>query len=372
MQSGNDSSSYNRLFDLYNNNLHKGVRQVFKSTSTNKKELEYLYKFEANTTKFSAYKAKRVNDALISLHKESPEGFNAKAKGVLKTFNRFQAVECNTVVARSRTARQFMRFNETKELYQHLEWVRTRSANPRELHLSFVGLIKSIDDPFFKTNSPGELYGCKCSLRATDKPVTEREVKNVTPSKGLEGNPYFTREIFSEEHPYFKGGKDPETEAFITEQIFKQFNEMKTAGGSYFIHPLQDVNASDLKDLELIAKAFVEKEKIDVYVMPKMTASKGDLYNYLFKNRGAFENKCPDLLIGDFFYEYESSKIWGEHVLRNMISNGAKQADRIIIDVRKSDDALWYIKKRIINRVENTGLKEVWMFTETGLEQVVI
>ncbi|MCQ2275428.1 MAG: phage head morphogenesis protein [Bacteroidales bacterium] len=140
------------------------------------------------------------------------------AKAVLNTFNRYQAAEYNTATARARTAKQWTDFNAdpvANELYPNLRWIRTRSANPRELHLRFAGLVLPKNDPFWLQNQPGNLWNCKCDWEETDDPTNTND---LTPDEldeyrsdgggihasGLDGNPAETGEVFTDECTYFK------------------------------------------------------------------------------------------------------------------------------------------------------------------------
>jgi hypothetical protein len=127
-------------------------------------------------------------------------------------------------VARCRTAKQFDQFQAEKHLYPNLEWLATRSADTRELHLSFVGTVLPIDDPFWQENQPGNLYNCKCDWQTTDKEVSVTPAKSVKPSPGLEGNPASTGQIFTDRHPYIAKAKTPiEAEKFVAKNYVKPF-----------------------------------------------------------------------------------------------------------------------------------------------------
>lgn len=91
----------------------------------------------------------------------------------------------------------------------------TKSAVPRELHKGYVGTILPYDDPFWTDNQPGNLYGCKCDWKTTSEKVTKSPESIVKPSEGLEGNPAVTKEIFSDNHSYFKVRKNKDIEKFI-------------------------------------------------------------------------------------------------------------------------------------------------------------
>jgi len=121
-------------------------------------------------------------------------------------------------VARCRTAKQFEQFQGEKHLYPNLEWPATRSADPRELHLTFVGTVLPIDDPFWQENQPGNLYNCKCDWQTTDKEVSTTPAKSVKPSIGLEGNPASTGEIFTDKHPYI--AKQPKLKNSLKEVVY--------------------------------------------------------------------------------------------------------------------------------------------------------
>lgn len=350
-----------RLFHIYNKNLQKGIRGVFKAETADRRQIDYLYKFDANAARFAAYKAHYVGNVLRKALNKNPEAFEKNAKAILKAFNRFQVTEYNTLVARCRTAMQLLQFSKNKDFYPNLEWIMTSSATPREQHLALVGTILPIDHPFWQENQPGNLYNCKCDWRQTNKPATGHP-KSVAPAKGLEGNPFGTREIYTDRHPYITKAVDTtEVERFVEKHVFTQFETIKEFenGGKYLVHPLVDRKACDFTDLKTIAKRFAEQGKT-AYIIPAID-KKGLLYNYLFRAKGAHINKCPDLLVNGNLFEFES--FTGKFKLAkigNMISVGIIQSDRIIIDLRKSKKRIRDIKDNIIQRVKNgQDIKEV-------------
>lgn len=164
------------------------------------KYFDITQKFKLNTSRLAAYKAYNATGELQRLTDKAT--FDLDAKNILNKYNRWQAAEYNAAVARSRTAKQFMDFQEDADLYPNMEWIMTRSADPREEHLVFVGTILPMDDPFWNENQPGNLWGCKCDWQPTDKEPTGTPDKTVTPAKGLDGNPV-DGELFTDEHPYF-------------------------------------------------------------------------------------------------------------------------------------------------------------------------
>ena len=75
-----------------------------------------------------------------------------------------------------------------------------------DLDQVFWHTIRPVNDPFWSQHRPGDRWNCKCSLEATDAPVTEiprtgREIAESAQA-GLENNPGTDGRIFSETHPY--------------------------------------------------------------------------------------------------------------------------------------------------------------------------
>jgi hypothetical protein len=189
-----------RLFQNYGDSYSRSVQKVFSRPDIGDKYYDMSTRYTLNVQRVAAHKASRVTQELAALTNDKL--YELKAKELLRKYNRYQAVESNAMVSRARTARQFEQFRAKADLYPNIEWLRTRSADPRELHLSFVGVVRPQDDPFYSENQPGNLYGCKCDWRVTNAPVNDAPANPVQPSVGLEGNPYTTGELITDKHPY--------------------------------------------------------------------------------------------------------------------------------------------------------------------------
>ena len=83
----------------------------------------------------------------------------------------------------------------------------TTSPNPEAEHKRFweKKLTRPIDDPFWNKHRPGDRWNCKCSLEATDDPITPipDDADDEKPQRGLKGNPAKTGQIFDKSPPYF-------------------------------------------------------------------------------------------------------------------------------------------------------------------------
>lgn len=153
----------------------------------------------ANVTRFAAYKAYHATQQIKQAKTDGSE-----PEPVLHKYNRWQATEYATTVARCRTARQFADFNSRADLFPCLRWLPSRSASPREEHRMFWNRVWRKDDPFWQTNQPGNLWNCKCDWEETDDEPTDGNPANTIAAQGLEGNPAITGEVFSPDASYFE------------------------------------------------------------------------------------------------------------------------------------------------------------------------
>ncbi len=80
----------------------------------------------------------------------------------------------------------------------------------------------------------------------------------------------------------------------------------------------------------------------------------------------AYEDKCPDLKIGNLYYEHEGFvSNNAKRAFRNMINHGMEQPIRIIIDAPNLTDA--YMKRVIRQRIaDGQNITEVWISNPDG------
>ena len=192
------------LYEAYSGNLRKAVADVLQSGDYGDRYFDMQMQFEANVSRFAAYKAWHATRELSELE---PDELDTVGRAKLNKYNRWQATEYNTAMARTRTAKQFTDFTSDPRanlLYPNLKWLPSRSANPREEHRVFWNRVWAKDDPFWNENSPGSLWNCKCDWRETDEPVTDGNPGGHISHRGLEGNPAKTGEVFTDECPYVR------------------------------------------------------------------------------------------------------------------------------------------------------------------------
>jgi hypothetical protein len=120
---------------------------------------------------------------------------------------RWFQTEYDTAVKRAHQAANWQQFEREADVLPNLEWIKSTSITPGADHSIFWGTVRPIDDAFWDGHKPGDRWGCKCELRATDREATPApdvatETKADRPARGLESNPGKDAQIFSDSHPY--------------------------------------------------------------------------------------------------------------------------------------------------------------------------
>ena len=145
-------------------------------------------------------------------------------------------------------------------------------------------------------------------------------------------------------------------------KIYKQYEN----GGQVLIHSEVDRHKPDYKDLLTIA-IFFAKGKKDVRLTPSVhfkSATYKEIYSSLIAT--PFERKCPDLKIGEFFYEYESYiPPFKKKKISHMIRKGTEQSSRIIINNSKGASDR-YIVRNVYERLKDKNftrkIDELWIY----------
>lgn len=197
-----DSPVPAELLERYAENLIKAVRAV----PMHGDEAERLVEqWISNVTRFAAYKTYcAVQD--IRLIAEEEGGDMEYIKAMFHAYNRYQAAEYNTAVARARTGKQWRQFSEDDNvrLFPNIKWLPSRSATPREEHIPFYNRIWPKDDPFWIHNQPGTLWNCKCDWEQTDEDPTDGNPTSRIVKPGLDQNPATSGQIFTDTASYVR------------------------------------------------------------------------------------------------------------------------------------------------------------------------
>lgn len=163
---------------------------------------------------FAAFRTHRMqNDIASQLLDEDGKlkewrQFREDAEAVIGTYNNhWLRTEYDTAVLRARQAADWKGFERNADILPNLKWMPTTSADPDLFHMEYwrIGLTLPISHPFWNSHHPGDRWNCKCSLEATDEPVTGSiPDAGYKPSPGLENNPGTDGKLFSPSHPYYE------------------------------------------------------------------------------------------------------------------------------------------------------------------------
>ncbi len=153
---------------------------------------------------------------------------------MFRIFNRYQAAEYNTAVARARTGKQWDTFmgDDNRRLFPSIQWLPSRSANPREEHMPFYYKIWAKDDPFWTTKFPGNLWNCKCDWEETDDDPTDDNPQGPAARPGLDLNPATSGQIFTDTNLYVAkapAGTDKVINAFGRKMVKERFQDTRHA-----------------------------------------------------------------------------------------------------------------------------------------------
>ena len=368
-------------------------------------DLDFYRALRHSNEVFSAFKVHRMGREMAALLTDTDGRLKPFSKwvedvrGISTHYNRtWLGTEYSTAVIRAHNAADWRRFERDKDILPNLRWMPTTSPDPEGSHRAFWErkLTLPVDDGFWNRHHPGDRWNCKCTLEQTDDPATP-ELKELLdgdrPQPGLENNPGKDGHLFSQDHPYFPEScsscafyrpdvkdrvlgffnarkKDcyncPYINACISRMSSDGFKLEHKAenGGSLYIHQDVEKDKTDYKDMKRICLQFA-KTGHEVRMTPRLHYRSEEykkIYGSLTGTK--FEKKCPDFSVDGVFYEYEGfAKPWNKKKIRNMISHGLKQSDRIVINNTKGCSDR-YLRKAIVARLRFPEIKvsEVWVY----------
>ena len=143
---------------------------------------------------------------------------------------------------------------------------------------------------------------------------------------------------------------------------YRLIKEYKPTGQIWIVEDL-DTSKPDTNDIMHIAECFASMGCI--VKIPRPVHFKSEMYRMLFGGLigTRYEKKCPDLCVDGKYYEYESYvRPWNKRKLSNMLSDGLRQSDRLIIDNR-GGASVRQIIRAIKSRLNvNATINEVWIY----------
>ena len=142
-------------------------------------------------------------------------------------------------------------------------------------------------------------------------------------------------------------------------------------GGKVFLMKGLDKSKPDFNDIRTIASLFASNGSIACVVAP--VHYKDQLYSKVFGSLigTRYYRKCPDLIIDGRSYEYESFvRPWTKRKMSNMLSNGLKQSDCVIMDNNKGGSDR-FLRRLVISRLKiGSQIREIWIYEKGRIRQI--
>lgn len=207
------------LFNEFWKKLNQATEEGFGNYKYVDPEYAFLEELRYNNGVFAAFKTHRMQNDMAALlldENGSLKPFNQWLNDVQPIANhqcwQWFRTEYDMAVTRAHQAADWQQFEAEKDVLPNLEWLKSTSIHPGEDHRVFWGVIRPVDDPAWNEHRPGDRWGCKCRLRATNKPSNSQIIGSLPklplgvdePASGLKGNPGITGAIFDQSHPYFQ------------------------------------------------------------------------------------------------------------------------------------------------------------------------
>lgn len=349
--------------------VKEGVGQVTAKIEYGTPNFELLKNLQHNVGVFSAFKNHSMVKEIVALLKDE--------NGDLKPFQQFKndallidakyrqqwlKVEYDTAVRQARMAAQWERIQRTKHLYPNLEYIHTKAAHPRNDHLAYVGIIRPVDDPFWFTHYPSNGYGCECSVRQTDKDITD--VPNDLPAipkqfafnagktgqaLDVKNGEYIKTASASEIPKLIKLAKTEVNKDIINDLEYQTIYESKKGGGKVEVHPLA-VNNSDFNEVLNAARSLANNGK-KIKILPDVTDV--ELRKLLLPAVGVKGLKNPDYLIdGVNVTDLKTLNSSSSKAVQNALKSCNDQCDNIVLVVADNNpinynDLLKWIKGKV-------------------------
>lgn len=178
-----DDKTRKQLNKIHYEPLKKAVNEGFKpiiKVEYGTPNYEFLKQLQTNTAVFAVFKNHAAMKDMAALLKDKDGNLRSRddfKKEALKVDSKYRGskldVEYDTAVRSARMAANWQKYVAKKKLYPNLRYVQTKAAVPDIQHLSYVGIVRPVEDAFWKTHYPPNRWRCQCSVEQTDDAATD-------------------------------------------------------------------------------------------------------------------------------------------------------------------------------------------------------
>ena len=381
-----DLSNYTKLIEEISQKLQNGdirpsdldkdlIEQIYNDVSQPVKEefgqrwVDYDYKepksliqkFKKNLWQFSSAKTlaelEYINSLILDKNgRIKPEHqFMQDVRKANILFNRnYLQAEYQTAKRGAQMAHLWNKFLEQKEYYPNLVYRTVGDSRVRPEHATLNGIVKPIDDPFWKTYYPPNGWRCRCTVMNTAEKVSEGTFEDKTVKPEFHGNTALDEEILTSKGTFFKL-LNKDHKAKINAELMKYNMPMEIAyHGKHkkkvFVSPFAD--KKDLIPNVKTAMVIVDKLGIDVKIRAHIDSNvvKG--------------HKNPEYEIGGKIADRKEVSSYTS--IKSNLENARKQGNQsIVYDITKFQNWNAYeitknLKGKIMNFKDKDWLHEIY------------
>lgn len=206
--------TYKQLFSAVET-VFGGDVESFVDGSPDRLLLEH---FKYNVAIFSGAKTHQnvvdiTNEIFKDGEKQSFSEFKKVAGTIFQKYNvNWLKTEFNMANNQAIAGRKWLDIEKNKDIFPALKYVTIGDERVRADHSILDGIVRPVDDPFWRTYYPPNDWGCRCTVEqmtAEESPISSDSVikkinEKYQPDDLFNGNAGIDRIIFSPDHPYFK------------------------------------------------------------------------------------------------------------------------------------------------------------------------
>lgn len=267
-----------RLVEQIYNDVSKPVKEEFGKDWIKydyKEPQSLIQKFKKNLWQFSSAKTlaelEYINALILDKNgRIKPEHQfmqDVRKANILFNKNYLQA-EYQTAKRGAQMAHLWGQFQKQKHLFPNLVYRTVGDGRVRPEHAALNGVIKPIDDPFWKAYYPPNGWRCRCTVMNTAEKASEGEFEDKSVKPEFHGNTALDEEILTSKSSFFKL-LNKDHKAKINAELLKYNAPLDIAyhGKHYkkvFVSPFAD--DKDLIPNVETAMVIVDKLGIDVKI----------------------------------------------------------------------------------------------------------
>lgn len=130
--------------------------------------------------------------------------FRKDAKPFLTSYNQnWLQAEYQTAIASSRMAIKWQDIQRRKHLYPNLKYRTVHDDRVRPEHVALDGIVRPVDDFFWKTHYPPNGWRCRCTVEQTREKENDLHENQPMPDTDFANNVGETGLLWGDNHPYF-------------------------------------------------------------------------------------------------------------------------------------------------------------------------